>query len=92
MIDAAQTLARPRKRRRSRRRKVTQSVALALGVPAAIFVVLALSVELIEYRPVQTSAPDMTGVMPASRVVIPPVSVEPLRFDLISDQASLQLE
>ncbi|MBW2382489.1 MAG: hypothetical protein JRG92_02585 [Deltaproteobacteria bacterium] len=73
MIDAAESLQRPRKRRRSRRRKLAESVALVLGVPALIFVVLALFVDVIEYRPVQAKAPDMTGVMPVERIEIPPL-------------------
>ena len=37
---------------RSYRRKVAESFALVFGLPFLLFAVLALSVELIEYRPV----------------------------------------
>jgi len=92
MIDTAECLEQPRRRRRSRRRKFVESVALILGVPALLFVVLALSVEVIEYRPVQEEGPDMAGVMPPERLEIPPIRVEPLRLRGQPTQASLQLE
>ena len=90
MIDQAESPPTlPRKRRRSRRRKVAEAVGLAVGVPALLFVVLALSVELIEYRPVSTRAPDTSNVIPTMRVEIPQIRLEPLRLhiaepDLIS--------
>ena len=41
-----------RHRHRSYRRKVAESFALVFGLPFLLFAVLALSVELIEYRPI----------------------------------------
>jgi hypothetical protein len=59
---------------------LAESLALAVGVPALLFVVLALSVELIEYRPITAQKPDTSKVVPTARVEIPPVRIEPLRL------------
>lgn len=48
--------SRQRHRHRSRRQKALESVGLVLGVPVLLGVVLALSVEMIEYRPIEDSA------------------------------------
>lgn len=42
-----------RVRHRSRRRKIAESITLILGVPLLLALVLGLSVELIEYRPIE---------------------------------------
>lgn len=80
-----------RRRHRSPQRKIVESLGLILGVPALLFLVLALSVEVIEYRPsdnlisntpgsaTPSGAAGMrtSGRMPASVVVeIPPIGVE----------------
>jgi len=49
-------------RHRSRRRKIAESVALILGVPLLLALVLGLSVELIEYRPI--GDPTVTDPLP----------------------------
>lgn len=46
-----------RHRHRSYRRKVAESFALVFGMPIVLFTVLAMSVELMEYKPVARSAP-----------------------------------
>ena len=46
-----------RHRHRSYRRKVVESFALVFGMPVVLFAVLAMSVELIEYKPIGQSAP-----------------------------------
>ena len=70
----------PRIRRRSRRRKVAEALVLALGVPALLFVVLALSVELIEYRPASSipQQEEQKVAMPVRVLEIPPIRAEPL--------------
>lgn len=80
-----------RHRHRSPKRKMAESLVLILGVPALLFVVLALSVELIEYRPsgnAISSAPGSvtpsaaggmrtSGRMPTSAIVeIPPAQLD----------------
>jgi hypothetical protein len=55
-----------RRRHRSRRRKVAESVALILGVPLLLALVLGLSVELIEYRPI--GDPNVADPLPSRSV------------------------
>jgi len=63
---------RKRHRHRSPRRKLTETIALIVGVPALLFVVLALSVELIEYHPAE-------GLSPAPTSAVTPKPVSALR-------------
>lgn len=53
-IDTAESSGR-RHRHRSRTRKTAESIGLIVGVPILLAIVLALSVELIEYHPVDAS-------------------------------------
>jgi hypothetical protein len=65
-----------RHRHRSRRRKLAESIALIFGVPLLLLTVLALSVELIEYRP--TAGPVSASVPTSRRAVPPPTRVVPV--------------
>ncbi|MAI80340.1 MAG: hypothetical protein CL917_15435 [Deltaproteobacteria bacterium] len=45
-----------RHKHRSYRQKATQSIGLVLGTPILLFLILATSVEFIEYRPLEPTA------------------------------------
>lgn len=78
MVESQEVATLPRVRRRSRRRKLLESLALVVGVPALLFTVLALSVQLIEYRTVAAQA-DAPQLEVASVVIdIPPVRTRSL--------------
>ena len=62
-----------RHRHRSPRRKVAESLLVMFGVPILLLVVLALSVELIEYQPVSAS-PSVT-----TKPRVEPTSTAPTR-------------
>ncbi len=88
-IDSAESSGR-RYRHRSRTRKAAESIGLVVGVPIVLAVVLALSVELIEYHPVdasiagdpaqQTAIDSESGVsvrrMPTAVLEIPPMPTQ----------------
>jgi hypothetical protein len=51
-----------RRRHRTTKRKIVDGLLMVLGVPALLFTVLALSVELIEYQPSIELAKDASKV------------------------------
>jgi len=70
--------SRRRRRHRSPRRKLAEGIALIVGVPLLLFTVLALSVELIEYRPVGAPVAEPSPPRPAQPAPRPRVSPAPL--------------
>jgi hypothetical protein len=86
MITTTESSGR-RHRHRTRRRKLAEAIGLMFGVPLLLLAVLALSVELIEYHPmdtsiagnasqatsVESSSHSSVGRVPAAVLEIPPM-------------------
>jgi hypothetical protein len=98
MVATVDGEQRNRRRHRTTKRKIIDGLLMVLGIPALLFTVLALSVELIEYRPSiepandASKATDLTSTrIQKERVVSRLELIAPIERSLIED-GSMRLE